>query len=512
MAQKDKKAPEKEIDSSSSEIARRFKQNPAVFIGTVAVLVLVIVSFVLVPAFVPDSARGSGDLTFGYYDKIPITWVPGNMFAQYYEEAIRYYQSQGIDIGNFRIAAEIWRQAFDRAVVHTALMQMLKRSNYLAPERTVDRNVAQLPQFQENGRFSSALYKQMSDSSRLTLWQQIRDELGKIMFFNDFFGLLIPSGEADFIASMSIPARTFDMVFFNVDDYPDSEYLSYALENSSLFDTVHLSKITVTNEREARGIRSSIINGTITFEEAARTQSQDDYADRGGDMGSRYCYELEMEIPNTADREIIYRLAAGELSNIINIGGGWAFFRVEEDLTRSNFQDEEVMGKVRSYVRNIQRGRMEDWAIEQANGFIVEVKESGFDNAVRRRNITKHSFGPLPINYGGIDLFNSIESFSIANLTPQDLQGLSRNENFWKVAFSAPLNSPSEPLVQGSYVFIFIPTGQSENEESSLEALASMYSSYWLNSINEQSLQYYFLSNARMDDRFWDTYLRYFRP
>lgn len=507
MAKKDKK------DSSSSELVRRFRQNPALFIGTFAVLILVVVSFVLVPALVPESSRG-GDLTFGYYDKAPISWVPGNMFSQYQAQAVDYYQNQGQDINNFRTSSEIWRQAFDATVVHTAILQILKRSNYSVPKKTVDRNVAQLPMFQENGRFSAVLYKQMSDTRRMDIRRQVHDDIAKRQYYNDtFYGLLIPSAEADFISRMSGVTRNFEMVSFNVDDYPEEEYLAYGEENANLFRSIHLSVITIgSSEREAKKILDSIKDGASTFEDAARARSQDSYADRGGDMGNKYSYELEAEIHPIEDRERVFNLRRGDYSDVIKIGDNWAFFRVEEEITAADFSDPLVMERVRAYIRNYDRGRMEDYAITIAREFISEAIEDGFDNASRWRNLQKHNFGPIPINYGGVDLFAQLQSFTIPDLTPQNMSDLASNENFWKTAFSTETNTPSEPLVQGDKILVFYPVEQIDVEESTLENLAQMYSSYWQNYIAEQSIQFYFLNNERMDDRFWDTYFRIFMP
>jgi hypothetical protein len=228
-------------------------------------------------------------------------------------------------------------------------------------------------------------------------------------------------------------------------------------------------------------------------------------------MGIRYCYEINGEIPNTADRQAIYGLGRGELSGVIAVADGWAFFRAETELIKADFEDAAVMDRVRYYVRNDARGRMEDWALEQAKEFISEAKESGYINASRLRSLEVNNFGPLPINYGGVDLFTSLESLTVSGLNSQDLMGLSLNEDFWKGAFSTPVSAPSQPLVQGNNVFVFIPTEEIEVEESSIEYVASMYSSSFVNYTAEQSLQKYFLNNGKMDDHFDDTYFRYFR-
>jgi parvulin-like peptidyl-prolyl isomerase len=514
MAKKGKKAPLTENESASSEIAKKFKQNPGVYIGSVVVLVLVVVTFIG-GDFLSGGRRYAGkttDLTFGYYDKVPISWIPGNILSQYYEMTVYNFRAQGYDPGDRWINYYVWKQTYERTLVHTAILQMMKKSGYTPSVKAVDKAVLKLPQFQDsNGKFSLALFNRMSDSARIALWNQTQDELSKVSFVDDFYQLLVPESEAKFIANMSSPTRTFDFVYFKVDDYPESEFIAYARENSAFFNSIHLSKISVTSsQKEAQRILTSIKDGTATFEDAARAQSKDSYADRGGDMGIRYCYEIDGEIPSLIDREIIYRLGKGELSSIISTNDGWAFFRVEDELTQADFEDSSVLDRVRYYIRNYERGRMEDWAIEQARGFISESEESGYINASRWRNLERNSFGPLPLNYGGVELFTSLESLTVPSLNAQDLQGLSQNENFWKRTFLTPVNTPSEPLVQGNNVFVFIPTEEIEAEESSLETTASMYASSFVNYVFEQSLPKYFLNNGKTNDHFDDVYYRYF--
>ena len=512
MAKKEKKIQVHDKESSSSEIVRRFKANPALFIGTVVVLVLVIVSFVLVPAIVPESTRGNASYTFGYYDKVPISWAPGNYFSQQVEQITQHYRSS-MDTNDFQVGMIIWRQAFEAAAVHTAVLQELNKSNYSVPEKTVDRQVAQLPNFQENGRFSPALYRQVSDSERLSLWRRIRDEIAKMQYYNDLFSLLVSSSEADFIGDMSSNMRSFDIISFSVDDYPDSEYLTYAQEHSELFRAIHLSRISVnSSEREARKILASINDGTSTFEDAARSQSQDSYADRGGDMGIRYSFELEREITGADDREKVFSLGRGDLSDVMRIDERWVFFRVEDELKTADFNDEAVMDRVRSYIRNFERGRMEDWAIARAEEFKSEAEASGFDDAVRWLGKEKHSFGPLPINYGNVDLFTSLDSFSIPELSSSELSDMSRNENFWRTAFSTPIGTTSLPFVQGSKVLVLLPTEQVYADEEKIEEISSMYSSYWLSYVTEQTHYPYFINSSKMDNRFWDTYYNLFMP
>jgi len=486
---------------------RRFKSNPLLFIGTFTVLVIVIVAFVLVPAIVPNAGGRDVDLTFGYYDKIPISYVPGNYFAEYRDMLARDRQNT-MNGENYSYANyQIWREAFEAAVIHTAILQEMKKAGYTAPEKIVDRNVARLPQFQENGRFSPALYRRMDDNQRLSLWRQIQEETAKGHFRSDVMGLLTPSTEGEFIGKMAAVQRSFDMAAFSVDAYPESEYEAYIEEHPDLFRSIHLSIITInSNEREARQILNSIKNGETTFEDAARSYSKDGYADRGGDMGIKMIHELSIDIPEDAAREQVIALARDEYSDIIKTGSGWFFFHANDVIQEAEPSDPAVMEKVRSYVRNYERGRMENWAIAQADSFIALVNETGFQEALAEKALQKRSFGPIPLNYGSIPIYTALTSQSVT-----ELASAADDENFWKVAFSTPVKSPSRPVVQGSNVLVLWVTEETEIEADAIESIVSTYNSNdWLNYLSAISLQQHFLNNPKLEDNFLDIYFRYF--
>jgi hypothetical protein len=506
----------KENKTGDAEWVHRLKNNPVLFIGTIIILIIVIIAFVLVPAIVPEYGAASGvDLTFGSYDQKPITYVPGNYFARRYVEMSQYWQ-QVMEPYQFMLYGRwMWQAAFESAAVQTAVLREMELSGYTIPPELVDRKVAMMPEFQENGRFSAALYQRLSSNDRLSLWRQQQDELIVERFQSDISGLLKSSGEVSFISGMASPQRSFEMVSFSVDAYPDSELVRYMAEHADLFRAVHLSKITVnSSEREARQILDSIRDGTTTFEDAAKSQSQDEYADRNGDMGIKLAHELSLEIPVETDREQIITLAPGEYSGIIKSGSGWAFFRAEEGVQPADIADSATLGKVRSYVQTFERGRMEDWAIAQARDFISLVNAAGFDRAASQRELEKRSFGPLPLNYGGVDLFAALSSFSAPELSnPYGAGGADTNENFWKTAFGAAVNVPSEPFVQGGNVLVLFPAAETAADESSVAAIASTYESEaWSSGMTNQSIYAYFLASKKMNNQFDATYARYIQP
>ncbi|MCL2801568.1 MAG: peptidylprolyl isomerase [Treponema sp.] len=525
MAKKNKIAPA-EKESAGTAISRKFKQSPGLYIGSVVVLVLITITFIGGDFLSGGGFGGSrGDLIFGYYDKVPIVMKEGNLFGQTYNQVYdnirQQYQAQGIDITDPSFssdtrrqihASSVW-QAYEQAVMHNVILHLVNKSKYTPSERTVDRAVAQ--QYMDHTGSLSPAYYRMTESARSAQWRQSQEELAKMMFIRDYFALLVPEAEARFIANMASPERSFDVVSFNIiEEFPESEYLAYARENAELFYSIHLSRITISSsEREARRVLASIRNETITFEEAARVHSQDGNAVRGGDMGSRYFFELNWEIPNAEDRDAVFKIGRGEVSDVIPIGDVWAIFRVEQEATPPNFFDNVLMERVRSYVRSVARGRMDNWAIERANDFIRDARVSGFDNAARLHNLEKQSFGPLPLNYSSVELFSTLETFGLTGSAANEISGLSRNERFWSLAFSAPLNTPTEPLIQGGHAFVFIPTQQTASNELELENIAMMYTNSWVPYLAEKIIKEYFLNSDKItdDNFFWDAFYRNIR-
>jgi len=506
MASKNKKQLEKRDDSSKSEIMHRLKTQPLLFIGTVVVLVIVIVAFVVVPAIVPE-ARTSEDLVFGYYNRVPIKYVPNNYFAQVQQSLFQNYMPPADDPNYMYSFLQVWRQAFEEAVIYMGILDEMKSSGYVVPEVVVDRQVSELAQFQENGRFSATRYRALDNATRLNLWRQVQESIVVQTYLSDMNSLKANSNEASFIASMASPRRSFDVAIFPFSSYPESEVVSYTQANPALFRVTRLSRISISSgERDARRVLDTVRSGVSTFEETARASSQDWAADRGGDIGTLMAFELDYEIRNVEDRERVVNLARGELSDIIVTSSGWSFYRAEEVSQPVDVSDIAQMEKIRNYIMGNLRGRVEDWLIVEAERFTIRAREIGFSEAAEAGNINKNSFGPIPLNYGDSVLFGSVSSAGVPELT-----GASQNPLFWRTAFSTPINTIAAPLVVGDNVIVLLPLEEAVGEESEIEFIKSYYT-YYVNTSTENSYRSYFLTNAKLDDRFYDMFWKIWDP
>jgi hypothetical protein len=513
MTSKEKKHKKPPEYSIKDDFIRRFKARPLVFVGTIVVLVIVIVAFVFIPALVPE-AGGPNELIFGTYDKTPITFVPGNYFSRIRENiAARIAaQSDPDDSSYVTQGYQIWREAFEQTVAHTAILLEMKRAGYVPAVVRVDRAVARRPEFQEDGKFSQARYDRVSRSDRLALWREEQDALIETRYRTDITSLRVSSRETAFAGAMAGPERRFDLAAFPLSAYPDSEVARYVQDNPDLFKVVHFSAVTVkSGEREARQILAAVQNGTTTFEDAARTQSQDSYADSGGDMGVKLAYEMAREIPDAREREAVLSLQRGEYSGLVKVPDGWGFFRCEAASYPADTGDSDTLKKLRSYCLENERGRVEDWLIGRAEELAAEAGVRGFDAAVADSGLEKRSFGPLPLNYGGdnffsggynYNLFTPLSSFSV-----EELNGADTSDLFWRTAFTTPLNTPSAPVVVNNYIMVLYPLEESFPDAEKTGPVETFYAS-WLSYFTGIHLRSFFVNTGKLDDQFMSVFFR----
>jgi hypothetical protein len=417
-----------------------------------------------------------------------------------YSQLARYYQMSDY---------QIWRNAFESTVVRTAALSAMDKSGWAPPTDLVDKKVAELPQFQENGRFSVIKYRQMDAASRLSLWQDMRDDLTVDRYRNDVSNIKVSQGETDFVGLMAGGQRKFKMAALSYASYPADEIRKFAEAHPELFKTVHLSQITVSSgEKEAQTILSDIRTNKTTFEDAARTLSEDAFADRGGDAGSQMLIELASQISDYDARTALANLPAGGLSEALTIPSGWAIFRANEDAKDSDLNDAAVLDKIRSYMMNAERGVIEDWLLAQAEDFAERARQSGFEAVAAVREIALYDFGALPVNYGDSALFSTLTSFSGPNF-----QTASTDENFWKIAFSTPVGTPSNPLVLGGNednVVVLYPEEEITDDEAAVENSKNTFSSWWAENETQGNITSAVLHSKRFDDQFLNTYIRLF--
>jgi hypothetical protein len=528
--QNKKKLKKDEHDEKQSELMRRFRQQPFIFTGTVVVLVLVVVSFVFWGAgdwILPNRSVLSNDqLTFGYWDDVPVELTPGSFFAQIRQSYIDFYR------GNYGWSGEsadmqATRQAFDLAIVRTAILDAAKKARYAPPRTLVDKKVSELPKYQENGVFSVLRYRQETAAQHIKTVQEVRDDMIVERYQDDVMGktsdddeakftpvLKIASKEADFFAGMAAPQRSFSMAIFPYSSFPDSEIVVYVDKNPEPFKNTHLSQITVTaSENDAKQVLTSIQNGTTSFEDAAIAQSKDTFATNGGDAGERMVYELDALIPAEADRTTVINLPAGSLSQVVKTGAGWTIFRAESATTTADTSNQAILNKIRGHLSETERGVIEDWLIARAGDFTKTAETGDFTEVAGQYDAQTADFGPVSLNYGDSSLFTTLSSST--STSNNELRAAGTSENFWKTAFSTAVGRISAPFVIDASlnsVVVLEPVSESADDEEAAAGARTAFSDTFVNNDIESSVQNAILNSDKFRNDFTARYYTVFPP
>lgn len=490
-----------------SEPRRRIStRRPFLYLFSVLVLVIIIVAFVGAP-LVTQTAQRSQSLVFGSYRGETIEYTPGSYFARQYQSVANRMRQEGENMNTQEQMRQVWREAFNQTLFHTAVMHEAKQSNIAVSESRVDRELAQQPQFQQNGRFDPEAFQSTSSQERFNLRRFLEESITHQHYVGDKLQRIKTSpGAIDFVKSMASPERRFRFVAFEYDDYPAEEVEEFARENEDLFRRIDLSVITITeSESQARSIREQIAERTNTFGELARTHSADRFADNGGDMGTRYFYELERDFAESRQLEQVFSLGEGELSPVLEGQNGWIIYRVNEPARNPDFESEETIADVRSYITSFERGRVEDYMSEQARSFRETASASTFAEAAGTEDLTVRQTGYFPINYGNVPIFGRVNA--------QEFDALSEaatRESFFEEAFTLDEDEVSEPITLRNALVVMQLQDEREASEDSVNFLDNYYP-FLAQQYQSQELQRVLLDPQYYQDNFSRAFARIVR-
>lgn len=441
--------PQNTRNSSGGGSERNPSRRPWLWAFSLVILVIVVVTFVGTPAL--SGLAGGQRLIFGRYRGEPIEYIPGNYFARQQQALADQVRDSG-DTSNIESALfQIWRGAFDRTVVHTAIMMEAEESGMTVSEGAVDERLARYPQFMENGVFSPERFRQASSQEISQLRSFFSESLVHDLYLDDVLSnLRSSSGELAFFSQMAALERRFRFVRFGYSDYPQEEVIAFGEENADLFRQVALSSITITaSESEAESVREQIVNQTASFEDLAQTFSTDNFAEEGGERGTEFFYELERDFADPSVLEVLTTLEQGDITPVLETNFGWVIYRLDEEVQSPDFEDEETLQTVRSYVNNFERGRIEDFMLSRAESFGQEAAEQGFVQAAADRGLQAELTSYFPINYGNLRYFGSVQTQDGAQLSNAAFR-----EPFFEELFAIDEDEVSEPVILRDFVLV----------------------------------------------------------
>ena len=489
-------------------IAEKKRQTqPFLYAFSVVLLVVIVVTFIGGPAL--SRSGGSGRIIFGYYKSTPIEFFPDNYFSRR-KDAIADQLRQSGEQEDLAVQAyQVWRTAFDQAVLHTAILTEAAVSNIWISEDRVNEVLIKQGPYTIDGQFSVERYEATSGAQRQSYKKLYQEQLIHEQYLEDTFqGLRESPQERQFLGGMVDEQRRFSLVSFPFDTYPKEQIDEYAQENRERFRRIKLSRILIkSSEREASEIRKKLVDRTGSFEELARAHSADVYAEKGGDMGWHYYYDLEADFEDSAPVETVFQLEETEISPVLESRFGWVIFRCDTPALEPDFDVEETRQVVRDYVMRYEKGIVEDYTLSLAESFSERVDDVGFLGATLEGNYSVGLTDYFPVNYQSYYFLSPVRSA----LEQINLASAAYSEEFFIRAFSLAPGESSSPVLLDDQVVVLRLEDIREAPQRERDLLGDYYTYYAQQSV-EQDLQNVLLDPDFIEDNFDATFYEYVFP
>ena len=496
------------------------KKNTAYTIGSLIVLLICAFCFVVLPAFTGSEGQQNKLPPFGKYNKREIAYEQDSDFYNYVSQYGQMFQAYGQQL-NEQTYYTVFKYAFDATVRKYAYEDAVNKSGYVVPQAAVNRNM--VPFFSdENGNYSSKLYKQTDAKTVENLRKSIQSALVASRYSDDLFGseedivgsealygLKESDAELDFLKSYNANKRGFQMALFNTSDYPEEEKLKFAKENQAKFNKFDISIVTVEDKVKAQTVLKRINNNEITFEDAISEYSLNYFTNSEGKVTSAYQYQIENLLVNKDDLAILTDLAVDSVTDVIETSNSFSIFKKNGETKTPDFEIDEYKDLVSTYLRNYEKTRIEDYFTAKANDFIAQAAKSDFDSACTSMNIKNVEIPAFPLNYGSVAIADSLNT-SIEGLSSADT-----NEKFLETAFNLKMNEMSEPMVLNGYVAVIkyisdgkeaeaADTNDEETDNSEDDEIADVLSN--ISDLDQSSANSYILSSDKLENNFAEVY------
>ncbi len=472
------------------------KRNPIIFALSVLLLAVIAVAFVFSPGLISSNST-LPDL--GSYDGKAIKY--DEEFVNLTEYFSQQLQAQGTQ-GDTTFSA--MTQAFNYSVLTLAFIDEVEKSGYVLPTSVVNREMLQYFS-DENGVYSERVFQETSDGIKMQIRDASEQGLKRNLYFTDVSGLKISSNEIDFIKEMNNTQRSFNMVSFNTDDYPQEEVVAFGVNNAETFTRYAMSVLTVNDESTAKTVLSRIANNELTFADALSEYSTNQYSNDLGELSDNLHYQLKDIVNGEEAFNTLTSLASGELSDVIQTTTGYSIFSITAPSTLATFPNEELTNEVYTYLTIYEAGIIEDYFINLAKDFASESITNGYNSAVSSFGLTNVSLDAFPVNYAGSPLLDTLPVESSASLS----QAVS-NEQFFQTAFSLQEGEISDPIVLGKDIVVLSLVEEVVLDDEDNQTLNFMYPYYVTNQFDTSDISSYFMGNEKVENNLFSVLLEYF--
>jgi hypothetical protein len=151
-----------------------------------------------------------------------------------------------------------------------------------------------------------------------------------------------------------------------------------------------------------------------------------------------------------------------------------------------------------------ERGKIEDWFMAKAKAFTEVARTKGLDAACAEAGLAKKTTAPFTVNYGNVEIMSPVP----VDGTPE-LAAASKDESFFKAAFSLSQGAISDPVLLGNSIVV-LQLAEETVADSQIMEMAPLFYNYYASSWAQKSVSNAFMKSDKLQDDFMKTYLQYF--
>lgn len=427
------------------------KSNFVVYVLAVVVLAIAAISFIWLPAM----GGFSSVKAFASWDGREITNKPDSPFFSNMQYVQRMFETFGGKIpenasGQEYFQYQIANTAMTTSLVDLAMETEVEKCGYTPSEKLI--NLSLIEQFSDpsTGLYSQEAYDSTSEANKLKIYADVVKNLKRSRYIQDLLGsngnyaLKLSSKEASFIGSMNTEKRSIKYFSFLPTSYPSNKIKEYAEKHSDLFVKHDLSVISFQDEKAASTVSTEIINKNVNFDDAFKNQASttsNPYVDSNGKLTNSYRKDLNMLFPNAEDLAKVIDLKVDEVSRPVKMNSLYVVLKCNALPKQPDLTDKVLLDEVFYYMRQYEKGLIEDYLVASANDFVKKAGETSVENACKVFKVEPNITESFAINYGNSKFLQGLP------MSDSIISAGSANDEFFKTVFSLKESELSKPLL-----------------------------------------------------------------
>ena len=439
-------------------------------------------------------------------------WVNGEAvtkreFAREYESLLYRYQSM---LGNqfdekFLQALQVPQHALESLVNNKLLFQQAKRVGISVPDQELADHIKNLPYFQKEGKFSQELYNRIPDKGREEKMQREALALHKFQGYlidrvkftptelRNVYLMKETKVDLDYAEiQFEKLAESHKMTKEETDSFtksaPEADFKKYYDEHLKDFSdpaVVELYQIRVgmpfqasPQKKDEAKAKIQSIHSKVTaenFSEQAKTQSDDEYAKKGGFAGWVKRGSLEPGLEKALDK-----LELNKVSTPIETPFGWYILKVagkKDQVTKPLVDVKKTIGEklaLESYKKKFAETTRGDWEKKLATG--------NLEGELKKWKIEIKKTGPFSVGGGFVPNIGQLDGvmdgvFALSKKEPVAKKFVQVGDKYYYMKLRTLEYAKDQEFSKGAEV----------TEKGSITSLQGELLNRWINSLRTES-------------------------